>query len=199
MKGLPRRLVVGTKNPGKLREVRAVLAKVLPEVKIAEDLDWPDVVESGETLEENALIKARAVCAATGVAAIADDTGLEVAALGGGPGVRSARYAGPDGDDAANRRALLYALEGCSDRKARFRTVVAVVSPGGDEVTVEGILEGAVAPVERGGGGFGYDSLFEIGDRTLAELGEGEKNRLSHRGRALRALAGLYLGEPDLQ
>ena len=196
MTELPGRLVVGTKNPGKLREVRAVLGEMLPEIEISSDLEWPDVVESGESLEENALIKARAVCTATGVAALADDTGLEVAALGGAPGVRSARYAGPDGDDAANRRALLSALEDCSDRTARFRTVVAVVRPDGGEVTSEGVLQGAIARSERGRGGFGYDSIFVVGDRTLAELDEAEKNRLSHRGRALRSLARLHHVEP---
>lgn len=191
MMRLPSRLVVGTKNPGKLREVHAVVAEVLPDVEIVEVVGWPDVPESGETLEENALIKARAVCAATGIAAITDDTGLEVDALEGAPGVRSARFAGPGSDDTANRRALLSALEGCGERAARFRTVVAVVSPQGDEMTVEGTLEGVITHKERGSGGFGYDSLFEVDGRTLAEMGEEEKNRLSHRGRALRALAAL--------
>ncbi len=192
MMRLPHRLVIGTKNLGKLREARAVIAEVLPEIEIVEDATWPDVAESGATLEENALIKARAVCAAMGLGAIADDTGLEVEALGGAPGVRSARYAGPDGDDAANRRLLLAELADHSRRAARFRTVVAVVSPEGEEATVEGVLEGTITQEERGSGGFGYDSVFEVDGRTLAELDDEEKNRLSHRGRALRALAELY-------
>jgi XTP/dITP diphosphohydrolase len=188
----PRRLVVATKNPGKLGEVRAVVAQVLPEIEIVDDVAWPDVPESGTTLEENALIKARAVCAATGIAAVADDTGLEVEALGGSPGVHSARYAGPECDDAANRRLLLAELVHQDNRAARFRTVVAVASPGGEEITVEGILEGTITSEERGSGGFGYDPIFEVEGRTLAELGREEKNRLSHRGRALRALAGIW-------
>ncbi len=186
---LPRRLVAATKNPDKAREVRAVLAVVAPGVELVEGLEWPDVEESGDTLEENALLKARAVAAATGLPALADDTGLEVAALGGAPGVHTARYAGPGAGYAANRRALLAALEGVADRRARFRTVVALVVPGGGEVLAEGVLEGRITSEERGSGGFGYDPVFEVEGRTLAELGEDHKNRISHRARALAALA----------
>jgi len=187
--GLPPRLVVATKNPDKVREVQAVLAAVAPEVDLVVGGEWPDVAEIGATLEENALIKARVVAAATGMPAVADDTGLEVDALGGAPGVHTARYAGPDGDYAANRAALLEALRGTVGRRARFRTVVALVVPGGPEVLAEGVLEGRITTTERGSGGFGYDSIFEVEGRTLAEMGEGEKNRISHRARALRALA----------
>jgi len=187
--GLPRRLVVATKNPDKVREVRAVMASVAPEVELVVGGDWPDVAETGATLQENALIKARAVAAATGLPAVADDTGLEVDILGGAPGAHTARYAGPDGDYAANRRALLEALRGTADRRARFRTVVALVVPGEPEVLVEGVLEGRITTSERGSGGFGYDPIFEVEGRTLAEMGEEEKNRISHRARALRALA----------
>ena len=186
---LPRRLVAATKNPDKAREVAAVLAMVAPEVELVAGADWPDVEESGGTLEENALLKARAVTAATGLPALADDTGLEVAALGGAPGVHTARYAGPAADYSANRRALLAALTGVADRGARFRTVVALALPGGGEVLAEGILEGSITTEERGGGGFGYDPIFEVEGRTLAELDEGHKNRISHRARALAALA----------
>jgi len=186
---LPHRLVAATKNPDKAREVRAVLAVVAPEVELVEGLGWPDVEESGGTLEENALLKARAVAAATGLPALADDTGLEVAALGGAPGVHTARYAGPGAGYAANRRALLAALEGVADRRARFRTVVALVVPGGGEVMAEGVLEGRITTGERGSGGFGYDPVFEVEGRTLAEMGEDHKNRISHRARALAALA----------
>lgn len=186
---LPRRLVAATKNPDKAREVAAVLAEVAPGVELVEGLDWPDVQESGATLEENALLKARAVAAATGLAALADDTGLEVDALGGAPGVHTARYAGPDAGYADNRRALLAALEGVADRRARFRTVVALVVPGSGEVLAEGMLEGRITGEERGKAGFGYDPVFEVGGQTLAELGEDHKNRISHRSRALTALA----------
>jgi XTP/dITP diphosphohydrolase len=191
---LPRRVVAATKNPDKAREVRAVLAVVAPGVELIEGLEWPDVEESGDTLEENALLKARAVAAATGLPALADDTGLEVAALGGAPGVHTARYAGPGAGYAANRRVLLAALEGVADRRARFRTVVALVVPGGGEVLAEGVLEGRITSEERGSGGFGYDPVFEVEGRTLAELGEDHKNRISHRARALAALAAA-LGE----
>ena len=187
--GLPPRLVVATKNPDKVREVQAVLAAVAPEVDLVVGGEWPDVAEIGATLEENALIKARVVAAATGMPAVADDTGLEVDALGGAPGVHTARYAGPDGDYAANRAALLEALRGTADRRARFRTVVALVVPGEAEVLAEGVLEGRITTTERGSRGFGYDSIFEVAGRTLAEMGEEEKNRISHRARALQALA----------
>lgn len=187
--GLPPRLVVATKNPDKVREVQAVLAAVAPEVDLVVGGEWPDVAEIGATLEENALIKARVVAAATGMPAVADDTGLEVDALGGAPGVHTARYAGPDGDYAANRAALLEALRGTADRRARFRTVVALVVPGEAEVLAEGVLEGRITTTERGSRGFGYDSIFEVAGRTLAEMGEGEKNRISHRARALQTLA----------
>ena len=191
---LPGRLVAATKNADKAREVRGVLAVVAPGVELVEGLDWPDVEESGGTLEENALLKARAVAAATGLPALADDTGLEVAALGGAPGVHTARYAGPGAGYAANRRALLTALEGVADRRARFRTVVALVIPGAGEVLAQGVLEGQITREERGSGGFGYDPVFEVEGRTLAELGEDHKNRISHRARALAALAAA-LGE----
>jgi XTP/dITP diphosphohydrolase len=193
---LPPRLVAATKNPDKAREVRAVLAVVAPGVELAEGADWPDVEESGATLEENALLKARAVAAATGLPALADDTGLEVAALNGAPGVHTARFAGPSAGYAANRRALLAALEGVADRRARFRTVVALVVPGGEEVLAAGVLEGRITTAERGGGGFGYDPIFEVEGQTLAELGEDHKNRISHRARALAALAAVRGGTP---
>jgi XTP/dITP diphosphohydrolase len=188
---LPDRLVVATKNRDKLVEVRAVLASAVPAVTLVEGLDWPDVEETGSTLEENAVLKAEAVVAATGIAAIADDTGLEVDALGGEPGVHTARFAGPDATYADNRSALLSALGARSDRAARFRTVIALVTPDGRRHTVEGVLEGSISLTERGSQGFGYDPVFEVGDRTLAEIGLEEKNRISHRARALRALVEL--------
>jgi XTP/dITP diphosphohydrolase len=186
--------VIATKNPDKLREVRAVLAEAVPGVEVVGGLDWPDVEETGTTLVENALLKAEAVVAATGLAAIADDTGLEVDALGGEPGVHTARYAGPDAGYAENRRALLAALEGFDDRTARFRTVVVLATPEGETTAVEGVLDGVITRSERGDGGFGYDPVFEVGGRTLAEIPEDEKNRISHRGKALRSLADLLRG-----
>lgn len=199
---LPAQLVVATKNRDKVREVRAVLAGVVPVLEVIEGLDWPEVEETGETLEENALLKARAVAAATGLAALADDTGLEVEALGGAPGVHTARLAGvlsgePGVVYAANRAALLAALQGVADRRARFRTVVALVVPGGSEALAEGVLEGSITTGERGTGGFGYDPIFEVGGRTLAEMSEEEKNLISHRALALRALAARLAGPGD--
>jgi len=191
---LPRRIVIATKNPDKAAEMRSVLADAVPTTTVVEGLDWPNVEETGATLEENALLKARAVAEATGVAAVADDTGLEVDALGGAPGVHTARFAGPSATYAANRRALLEALDGRNDRSARFRTVIALAEPGGSEVTVEGVLEGTITRSERGSGGFGYDPIFEVDGRTLAEIPEEDKNRISHRGRALRALADRLAG-----
>jgi XTP/dITP diphosphohydrolase len=183
------RVVVASKNPHKVVEVVAVLARVLPGLQVAEGLDWPDIPETGSTLEENALIKARAVVEFTGHAAVADDTGLEVDALGGAPGVWSSRYAGEGATYAENRRSLLAAMTGQTDRAARFRTVVALVTPGEEPITVAGTLEGRITEAERGRSGFGYDPIFEVDGRTLAELSEEEKNAISHRARALEALA----------
>jgi XTP/dITP diphosphohydrolase len=182
------RLVLATKNPDKVREMRDLLDEFAPDIEIIEGLDWPDVEETGTTLEENALIKARTVAGVTGVTALADDTGLEVDALSGRPGVNSARFAGAEATYAENRTALLAILDGVTDRKARFRTVVALVS-GTDEIVVDGIVEGVITDAERGQGGFGYDPIFEVDGRTLAEMGEDGKNMISHRARALEALA----------
>jgi len=184
------RFVLATANPDKAAEIARILEDAgAPVELVARPADVPDVDENGATLEENARLKALALVEATGLPAIADDTGLEVDALGGAPGAHTARYAGPDGDYAANRRALLEALRGTADRRARFRTVVALVVPGGSEVLAEGVLEGRITTTERGSKGFGYDSIFEVAGRTLAEMGEEEKNRISHRARALQALA----------
>jgi XTP/dITP diphosphohydrolase len=153
----------------------------------------PDVEETGSTLEENARIKARGVGAAVGLPAVADDTGLEIDALDGAPGVRAARYAGENATYADNVAKVLGALEEVSGlrRTARFATVVVARSPGGDELVVRGEVEGLITTEPRGEGGFGYDSVFEPieGDgRTFAEMSPDEKHALSHRGRALRAL-----------
>jgi XTP/dITP diphosphohydrolase len=183
------RLVVASKNEDKVREIEAVLLGLGLVNEIVKGLDWPDVEESEPTLEGNALMKGRAVAAATGWPALADDTGLEVAALGGAPGVRSARFAGEQASYADNVLALLRQLSGETDRSARFRTVMALVTPDGQQIVVEGVLEGSIIDTPRGDSGFGYDPVFEVDGRTLAELGAAEKNAISHRGRALRALA----------
>lgn len=151
-----------------------------------------DVEETGHTLEENATLKAVAAVEATGMAAIADDTGLFVDALGGAPGVRSSRYAGPGCTYADNVQKLLSALSSVSaeTRRARFRSLVVLACPDGSRRTFEGVLEGSIAEEPRGTGGFGYDPVFVVPDgSTLAELPLGEKNRVSHRGAAFSAFA----------
>lgn len=183
------RLVVASKNPDKIEEIEAVLMSVGLVDEIARGLEWPDVEESGSSLEENALLKARAVVEAVGLPAVADDTGLEVAALGGLPGVRTGRFAGPDATYHDNVMLLLQELDGVTDRRARFRTTVALVWPDDAELVVEGVLDGVIAETPRGSGGFGYDPVFEVEGRTLSEMGVEMKNTLSHRARALRALA----------
>lgn len=181
-------MVIATKNRGKRAEVMAVLIETMGEVAVVDDVDWPDVAETGDTLEANALLKARAVAAVTGCTAIADDTGLEVVALDGAPGVHTARFAGLDATDTENVAALLQALDGEADRRARFRTAIAVAMPSGDEMVVFGELTGHIATEARGMGGFGYDPVFEVDGSTLAEMGISEKVAISHRTRALRAL-----------
>jgi len=183
------RLVVASKNPDKIEEIEAVLITVGLVDEVARGLEWPDVEESGSSLEENALLKARAVVEAVGLPAVADDTGLEVAALGGLPGVRTGRFAGPDATYQDNVMLLLRELDGVTDRRARFRTAMALVWPDDTELVVEGVLDGVIAERPRGSGGFGYDPVFEVEGRTLSEMGLGTKNTLSHRARALQALA----------
>jgi XTP/dITP diphosphohydrolase len=188
------RLVVASKNPDKIQEIEEVLGETGLAGEIVRGLDWPDVEETGETLEENALLKARAVMEAVGLPAVADDTGLEVAALGGLPGVRTARYAGEEATYADNVDLLLRELEGVEDRRAWFRTAVALVMPDNSEIVVDGALEGVIASSARGSGGFGYDPVFEVEGRTLSEMGVAEKNQVSHRARALRSLASVFGG-----
>ncbi len=189
------RLVMASANPHKAIEIAAVLLEAMPDVEIVpRPPELGDVAEDGETLEANALIKARFVCTAAGEAAIADDTGLEVDALDGAPGVHSARYAGPQQDAAANLAKLVAALRDVpvQQRTARFRTVVAVVGPDGREVLADGVVEGSIATASSGAGGFGYDPVFvpdEAAPLTFAEMSAEAKNCISHRGRALRALA----------
>ncbi len=183
------RLVVASKNPDKITEIEQVLRELRLVETIVRDEDWPDVDETGATLEENAVLKASTVARLVGLPALADDTGLEVASLGGGPGVRTARYAGPDATYRDNVERLLSELEGTNDRRARFRTVVALAFPDGRSLVADGTLDGHIVHVPRGRFGFGYDPVFAVGERTLSEIGADEKNAMSHRGRALRALA----------
>lgn len=182
------RLVVASKNPDKVAEIEEVLQGTNLAEEIVRDLDWPDVQETGSTLEENALLKGRFVVEATGLPVLADDTGLEVDALDGAPGVHTARYAGPDARYEDNVARLLEAMRGRKVRSARFRTVVALVFPDGAEIVAEGSVEGVIAERPRGERGFGYDPVFAVGGRTLAEMSLDEKNQLSHRARAIRAL-----------
>ncbi len=183
------RLVVASKNRDKIAEMEAVLVAAGAVGEIVRGLDWPDVDETGDTLEENAILKALAVCDATGYPSIADDTGLEVAALGGLPGVNTARYAGPDASYADNVDKLLREMSGVEERSATFRTVIALAWPSRGRLQLaEGVLDGRIAQSRRGEGGFGYDPVFEVDDRTLAEIGIAEKNRISHRAKAIQAL-----------
>jgi XTP/dITP diphosphohydrolase len=184
------RLVLATKNQGKLAELRRILSGLDVELVSAGDVALPDVEETGETFEENALLKARSAAAASGLACVSDDSGLVVDALGGEPGVRSARYAGGHGDDEANLRLVLERMSGVADRRARFVCVAALAAPDGREWTARGVLEGSLTAAPRGESGFGYDPIFvPLGeDRTTAEMTPGEKDAISHRGEAFRAL-----------
>ena len=194
-----RRLVLASANPDKVKEIVAVLSAALPVELVPRPDGVPDVVEDADTLVGNARLKARALVAATGMAAVADDTGLEVDALGGAPGVYSARYAGADATYADNVAELLRALAaaegGGGDRRARFKTVALVAFPDGTEVSAEGVLPGTIATAARGANGFGYDPVFVpdgADGRTFAEMTPDEKNALSHRGKALRALIAAF-------
>lgn len=168
-----------------------MLGSLDQDIEIVRGLEWPEIEETEPTLEGNARLKARAVAAATQLPALSDDTGLEVDALGGAPGVHTARYSGPNATYADNVAKLLADLDRVDDRRAQFRTVVALVTPGGEELVAEGVLDGTIGRVPRGDGGFGYDPVFVVGQRTLAELSSAEKHDISHRARALRALVDL--------
>ncbi len=194
------RLVLATANPDKAEELAAVLRAELGGLVelVARPEGVAEVEETGETLEENARLKAVALVAATGEAAVADDTGLEVAALGGAPGVRSARFAGENATYGDNVAKLLAALTNETDRRATFRTIVLCKFSDGGEIVAEGAVEGEIGASPRGAGGFGYDSVFVPdggGGRTFAEMTPAEKHALSHRGLALRSLAALLKDE----
>jgi len=189
-----RRLVVATANPGKLREFRALLEGLAFELVSLADLELPSPQETGPSFVANALLKARHAAALSGSAAVADDSGLEVDALNGAPGIYSARYAGVDADDAANNRKLMQALAGvaAAQRGARYRCALAFVEGAQDAapLTAESSWEGFILDAPRGSGGFGYDPYFWLPElsRTAAELEPAQKNALSHRGKAMRAL-----------
>lgn len=186
------KIVFATNNAHKLAEVKAVLGKDFELVTLKEVGITEDIPETGETLDENASIKARYVYKRTGLDCFADDTGLEVVALNGAPGVRSARYATDGHDFAANNRKLLKELEGVTNRKARFRTVISLIRSGVEQ-QVEGIVNGCIATKEAGCEGFGYDPLFIPDGKsvTFAEMTAEEKNSISHRGRAVAELVKL--------
>jgi len=182
-------LVCASANPDKVAEIAAILDGAVRLVPRPDTV--PDVVEDADTLEGNARLKAVAIATVTGLPAVADDTGLEVVALDGRPGVHAARFAGDDATYADNRAKLLAELAGNDERRARFRTVAMVVWPDGREVFAEGSCDGTIPEAERGARGFGYDAVFVPSDgdgETFAEMSASEKDALSHRGRAFRAL-----------
>jgi XTP/dITP diphosphohydrolase len=191
------RLVLASANPDKVSEILAMLESVPDLEVLSRPASVPEVEETGSTLLENARLKARTLVDATGMAAVADDTGLEVEALDGAPGVYSARFAGEDASYADNVGKLIVELDrvGASapaQRRARFRTVALVAFPDGGEIWTEGVVDGTIAGQPAGSRGFGYDPVFvpDGGDgRTFSELSAEEKHRMSHRGRAFRALA----------
>ncbi len=196
-------LVIASRNAHKIKELEAILKESLADVKLL-SLDeagiFGEIEEDGTTFAENALIKARAAAGA-GKIGVGDDSGLCVNALGGAPGVYSARYAGEHGDDAANNRKLQEELADKSDRSAYFTSAIACVFPDGREIVVEGRTEGVITHEARGNGGFGYDPYFfyEPLGKTYAELTADEKNAVSHRGKAVRALANELLSTSDFQ
>ncbi len=185
------KLILATNNAHKVTEMKAILAPFFDEILSMREsgLDH-ETVEDGETFMENAVKKARELAELSGCCAIADDSGLCVDALGGAPGIYSARFSGTHGDDAANRRVLLEKLEGNTNRAAHFTCAIALAWPDGRLLTSEDYLYGEIAYEERGENGFGYDSLFLLPKRGLrtAEISPEEKNRISHRGKALRGL-----------
>ena len=198
------KLLIATRNRHKFHEIQAILAGHGVTCHDLRDYpEAPEVVEDGDTFEANAIKKAVTLARVLGVWTLADDSGLEVEALKGAPGVWSARYAGEPCDDAANNRKLLGALAMASDRRARFRCAIALSDPNGNARTVSGACPGRILAAARGGGGFGYDPLFvpDGHERTFAELDSATKNRISHRARALQAAvaawAGLLEGGPD--
>jgi XTP/dITP diphosphohydrolase len=197
------RLAIASHNPHKLRELARICADwpvIWVTVENHDPGAFPDVEETGSTYEENALLKARTVAEALGIPAVADDSGIEVDALGGKPGPRSARYAGEDASDEQNLTALLQALRGipAMGRGARYRCVAAVAWPQGGQCWTDGTCEGTLTSKPSGNGGFGYDPIFVPAgwEETMAQLPDAEKDRIGHRGKAFRALRELALVGP---
>ncbi len=185
------KIVLATANKGKVREFEGLLGGVFGNIVSLNDLaSPPGVIEDGETFRENAVKKARAIASYSGIPALADDSGLEVDALGGRPGVYSARYAGEGATDGDNITKLLSELEGADNRRARFVCFLALVTPEGKEITAEGRREGVIMMEPRGGGGFGYDPVFFLPEynKTMAEIPAELKNKISHRARAADSL-----------
>jgi XTP/dITP diphosphohydrolase len=197
----PPRIAVASHNAHKLREIARICVGWPVEWATVETdpRPFPHVEETGETYLDNARLKAHAVAAALGLPAVSDDSGIEVDALGGAPGPRSARYAGEGATDERNLQQLIRALKGVptGGRTARYRCVVVLAGPAGGELHAEAVCEGAVIGRPRGGAGFGYDPVFVPAgwDVTMAELTDDQKDRISHRGRALRALGELLEGD----
>jgi XTP/dITP diphosphohydrolase len=203
MMGFPPRIAIASRNPGKVREILQICTD-WPVEWVTDASAWPDVEETGSSYLENARLKAEAIGAAAGLAALAEDSGIEVDALGGAPGLRSARFAGEGATDAENLEQLVARIRGASaaDRTARYRCVAVCTLPDGSEIWAEGTCQGRLILEPRGTGGFGYDPIFvPAGEersagavaglapaRTMAQLTDAEKNAISHRGKALRAL-----------
>lgn len=187
-----KKILIATKNQGKFREMKAALAELPVEILSLSDFEnLPDAVENGNTFEENARIKAKFFHELTGYACLADDSGLEVAALGGAPGINSARFAGYHADDGTNNQVLLRELEkvGVSESPADYRCAMVFVDDNGEEIKTVGKVDGIIRKVPRGNGGFGYDPYFYLdAEKTMAQLTPTEKSAISHRGEALRKM-----------
>ena len=187
-----KKIVIATKNKDKAKEIQAVFAELPAEIlSLADFDDLPDAVEDGKTFAENARIKAKFFADRLKVACLADDSGLEVDALGGLPGVNSARFAGYHADDGTNNQKLLDELKkvGVEESKADYRCVLVFIDTDGTEIQTSGIIQGTVKKIPKGSGGFGYDPYFYIDEtKTMAELSPAEKNSISHRGAALREM-----------
>jgi XTP/dITP diphosphohydrolase len=198
---VPPKLAIATRNPGKVREFLQICADWPATWVTFRDADWPVVAETGTTYVGNARLKARAVADALGIPAVADDSGIEVDHLGGGPGLRSARFAGEEATDDQNLRLMVERIhEAPADRRtARYRCVALCAWPDGREAWAEATCEGTLVTEPRGTNGFGYDPIFvPVGERrTMAELSDEEKHRISHRGKALRALGAMLADQPQ--
>ena len=190
-----KKIVLATKNKDKVKEIKAVFAELPAEIlSLADFENLPDAVEDGKTFEENATIKAKFFAEKLNLACLADDSGLEVEALGGLPGIFSARFSGYHADDSTNNQKLLSELEkiGVTESKADYKCALSFIDVDGTEIKTSGTVEGVIKKIPRGSGGFGYDPYFYIDDtKTMAELTPAEKNSISHRGAAVRKMLSL--------